>query len=95
MEDGYEFFASGRLMTVFSATNYCATNTNNGSMALVWIGDTGDVEVSVWSSSWEELSSLVLFFLLSFNQNVLPLRVRSLSNHVGGRFIPRASRRSP
>jgi diadenosine tetraphosphatase ApaH/serine/threonine PP2A family protein phosphatase len=32
VEDGYEFFAGGRLITVFSAVNYCDVYSNNGAI---------------------------------------------------------------
>ncbi len=35
MEDGYEFFAKRRLVTVFSAPNYCGEFDNAGAMMSV------------------------------------------------------------
>jgi serine/threonine-protein phosphatase PP1 catalytic subunit len=32
VEDGYEFFASGQLVTVFSAPNYCGEFNNSGAI---------------------------------------------------------------
>ena len=32
MEDGYEFFAKKRLVTIFSAPNYCNEFDNDGAM---------------------------------------------------------------
>ena len=32
VEDGYEFFCSKRLVTVFSAPDYCGEFDNNGAM---------------------------------------------------------------
>lgn len=32
MEDGYEFFASQKLVTIFSAPNYCNEFDNDGAM---------------------------------------------------------------
>ena len=30
VEDGYQWFAGGRCITVFSATNYCGAHSNDG-----------------------------------------------------------------
>ena len=35
VEDGYEFFAKRRLVTLFSAPNYCGEFTNAGAMMSV------------------------------------------------------------
>jgi len=35
VEAGYEFFAEGRLITVFSATNYCGQHDNAGAMLII------------------------------------------------------------
>lgn len=35
MEDGYEFFASRQLVTIFSAPNYCGEFDNAGAMMSV------------------------------------------------------------
>jgi serine/threonine-protein phosphatase PP1 catalytic subunit len=35
MEDGYEFFAKHRLVTIFSAPNYCNEFDNDGAMLKV------------------------------------------------------------
>ena len=35
VEDGYEFFADRRLVTIFSAPNYCGTFDNAGAMMCV------------------------------------------------------------
>lgn len=35
MEDGYEFFAKRKLVTLFSAPNYCGEFDNAGSMMTV------------------------------------------------------------
>ena len=35
MEDGYEFFGQRRLVTVFSAPNYCGEFDNSGAMMSV------------------------------------------------------------
>lgn len=35
MEDGYEFFANRRLITIFSAPNYCGEFDNAGAMMSV------------------------------------------------------------
>ena len=35
MEDGYEFFAKQRLVTIFSAPNYCNEFDNDGAMLKV------------------------------------------------------------
>lgn len=35
MEDGYEFFANGQLVTIFSAPNYCGECDNAGAMMSV------------------------------------------------------------
>lgn len=32
MEDGYEFFANRKLVTLFSAPNYCGEFDNDGAM---------------------------------------------------------------
>ena len=32
MEDGYEFFADKKLVTIFSAPNYCGAFDNDGAM---------------------------------------------------------------
>jgi len=32
VSDGYEYFANGHLLTIFSATNYCGRRGNNGAM---------------------------------------------------------------
>ena len=32
MEDGYEFFADKKLVTIFSAPNYCNEYDNDGAM---------------------------------------------------------------
>ena len=32
MEDGYEFFADHKLVTIFSAPNYCGQFDNDGAM---------------------------------------------------------------
>lgn len=32
VEDGYEFFANRKLVTIFSAPNYCGEFDNNGAM---------------------------------------------------------------
>ena len=32
MEDGYEFFADHKLVTIFSAPNYCGEFDNDGAM---------------------------------------------------------------
>jgi protein phosphatase len=39
--DGYEYFASGHLITVFSATNYCGRDKNCG--ALLELVDINDI----------------------------------------------------
>ena len=35
MDDGYEFFADRRLVTIFSAPNYCNEFDNDGCMLMV------------------------------------------------------------
>lgn len=35
MEDGFEFFANKRLVTIFSAPNYCNEFDNDGAMLSV------------------------------------------------------------
>lgn len=35
VEDGYEFFAKRRLVTIFSAPNYCGEFDNAGAMMIV------------------------------------------------------------
>lgn len=35
MEDGYEFFSNRRLVTIFSAPNYCNEFDNDGAMLKV------------------------------------------------------------
>ena len=35
MEDGYEFFADMKLLTIFSAPNYCNEFDNDGAMLVV------------------------------------------------------------
>jgi serine/threonine-protein phosphatase PP1 catalytic subunit len=35
VEDGYEFFANRKLVTVFSAPNYCGTFDNAGALMIV------------------------------------------------------------
>ena len=35
MEDGYEFFANQKLVTIFSAPNYCNEYDNDGAMLKV------------------------------------------------------------
>ena len=41
MKDGYEYFANGHLITVFSATNYCGRDMNFGALLdIVDVGDT-------------------------------------------------------
>ncbi len=37
MEDGYEFFANRRLVTVFSAPNYCGEFDNAGWVIIRWV----------------------------------------------------------
>jgi len=44
VEHGYEYFAAGQLLTVFSATNYCNQYDNDGAMVVLVKDDrTGDV----------------------------------------------------
>lgn len=35
MDDGYEFFADRKLLTIFSAPNYCNEFDNEGAMLIV------------------------------------------------------------
>ena len=35
MDDGYEFFADRKLVTIFSAPNYCNEFDNDGAMLVV------------------------------------------------------------
>ena len=35
MDDGYEFFADRKLVTIFSAPNYCNEFDNDGAMLIV------------------------------------------------------------
>lgn len=35
MEDGYEFFAEMKLVTIFSAPNYCDEFDNDGAMLVI------------------------------------------------------------
>ena len=35
MDDGYEFFADRKLLTIFSAPNYCDEFDNDGSMLII------------------------------------------------------------
>lgn len=35
MEDGYEFFADQKLVTIFSAPNYCNEFDNDGAMLII------------------------------------------------------------
>lgn len=35
MDDGYEFFANRKLVTIFSAPNYCGEFDNDGAMLMV------------------------------------------------------------
>lgn len=35
MDDGYEFFANRKLVTIFSAPNYCGQFDNDGAMLMV------------------------------------------------------------
>ena len=35
MEDGYEFFADMKLLTIFSAPNYCNEFDNDGAMLVI------------------------------------------------------------
>lgn len=45
VQHGYQYFAGGQLLTVFSATNYCNQYNNDGAMVvLVKDEKTGDVE---------------------------------------------------
>lgn len=43
VQHGYEYFASGQLLTVFSATNYCNEHNNDGAMVILvrdeWTGE--------------------------------------------------------
>eukprot|EP00300_Choanocystis_sp_HF-7_P019909 c20460_g1_i4.p1 GENE.c20460_g1_i4~~c20460_g1_i4.p1 ORF type:complete len:327 (-),score=90.78 c20460_g1_i4:354-1334(-) len=45
VKDGYEYFAKGKLITVFSATNYCGVHSNDG--AIVQIDDNLRVYIKV------------------------------------------------
>ena len=44
MQHGYEYFAAGQLLTVFSATNYCNQHDNDGAM-IVLVKDFSSGEV--------------------------------------------------
>ena len=35
MEDGYEFFAKRKLVTIFSAPNYCGEFDNSGKFTII------------------------------------------------------------
>lgn len=43
VQHGYEYFAAGQLLTVFSATNYCNEHNNDGAMVILvrdaWTGE--------------------------------------------------------
>merc|ERR1712226_1174565 len=44
VQHGYEYFAAGQLLTVFSATNYCNQYNNDGAMVVLVKDDrTGEV----------------------------------------------------
>mmetsp|Transcript_96651 Transcript_96651/g.273328 ORF Transcript_96651/g.273328 Transcript_96651/m.273328 type:complete len:199 (-) Transcript_96651:11-607(-) len=44
VQHGYEYFAAGQLLTVFSATNYCNQYSNDGAMVVLVRDDrTGEV----------------------------------------------------
>merc|ERR1712110_1322831 len=51
VEDGYEFFASRRLVTLFSAPNYCGEFDNNG--ALMEIRDDMRCSFKLVRSNWK------------------------------------------
>jgi len=45
VQDGFEVFASGHLITVFSATNYCGVEGNSG--AICYIGKDGNIQFKI------------------------------------------------
>jgi len=45
VQDGFEVFASGHLITVFSATNYCGVEGNSG--AICYIGEDGNIQFKI------------------------------------------------
>jgi diadenosine tetraphosphatase ApaH/serine/threonine PP2A family protein phosphatase len=44
VQNGYEYFADGLLLTVFSASSYCNTYTNDGGMIVVVKNEDGSME---------------------------------------------------
>ena len=44
VQAGYEYFAGGRLLTVFSATSYCNQYTNDAAMIVLVRNENGDIE---------------------------------------------------
>ena len=44
VQNGYEYFAEGMLLTVFSASSYCNTYTNDAGMVVVVKNDDGSME---------------------------------------------------
>lgn len=43
VQHGYEYFADGQLLTVFSATNYCEQYTNDGCMLVLVEAEDGSI----------------------------------------------------
>jgi hypothetical protein len=44
VQNGYEYFADGMLLTVFSASSYCNQYQNDGAMVVVVRNDDGSME---------------------------------------------------
>ena len=59
--EGYEFFAKGHLITIFSATNYCGVQRNNGAILHVtdrkdhWLITPKFIECDLTPNTWVNL----------------------------------------
>ena len=59
--EGYEYFAKGHLITIFSATNYCGIQRNNGAILHVtdrkdhWLITPKYIECDVTANTWVNL----------------------------------------
>lgn len=59
--EGYEYFAKGHLITIFSATNYCGIQRNNGAILHVtdrkdhWLITPKYIECEMTPNTWVNL----------------------------------------